>query len=334
MPDLVFEDFHKGQWHCGGDYPKVHLTKVTHQAASIEAYVWMCNINIDFDGSSTAYGPEKLKPADHLGNAFSKDKGWFGVTSYSIAERDEINAPYIKQGKNPPILLDTDDKLGKSTTLSGRRLHNKAVEPQIRFPVVQQAANKDPHPGFYVSATSRPKGPEYLQSSFTDASKVAFGALSGRLRTLGGLELGDCGLSIRLDKDAQSGWAYEDSGGEKSNAVAECSHKVFLDLGGVGHNNNFQVGYIVFPRSKRKDGDAKASIGEKLRLLAQADNADQLVRLIAYCGLAGKGGSGLKLWEQEQAKNGPDAAKVKQPPAYLHVINGLRAWGYTGSPRM
>ena len=55
------------------------------------------------------------------------------------------------------------------------------------------------------------------------------------------------------------------------------------------------------------------------------------MRLIAYAGLAGKGKSGLKLLEDDQAKKGFDPAKVKLP-AYHHVINGLRAWGYTGSP--
>jgi hypothetical protein len=62
---------------------------------------------------------------------------------------------------------------------------NPALLKKGKYPVIQQAKNGDPNPGYYVSQTSRKNGPDYLQSSYVDASQVAFGALSGGLKALG-----------------------------------------------------------------------------------------------------------------------------------------------------
>jgi hypothetical protein len=162
---LEFQDVSSGNWHCGHDYPKVFVTKVYHWGTGIEAFVWMSNVNIDFDGSSNAYGPPAMGPADNLANAGNSAQGWFGLVSYSVAERDQINERLRKAGSPERIKLDTGQGLGLRTTLKGRSLivegKNKVVEPQVRFPVIQQAINGDPRPGFYVSATPHPTGPEY-----------------------------------------------------------------------------------------------------------------------------------------------------------------------------
>jgi hypothetical protein len=335
-------DFYSGKWHCGRDYPTVYLIKLYNWNTGVEAFVWMSNVNVDYDGSPTAYGPDG-KGDDNLGNAGKYDttKGWYGVASYSLAERDEINARLEKQGSQERIKLDTTPGLGVSTTLKGRRLNGKVVEPQIRFPVIQQSINGDPKPGHYVSATSkvaRADLEEYQQNRYADASATAFGALSGMLRKKGNVALGDYGLAIRLDQEnaaltKTSGFSFQDSGGENDWAVGECSQKVFTDLGGVGHDNNFPVGYVVFPRSKRYDGDVKVGIQDRLRLLTAADNQDDLPLLLAFCAQAGKGRSGYQLWKAYKAKTGLDAVKARRPLRYLNAIDGLQEWGYTGSPR-
>jgi hypothetical protein len=334
---LEFEDVRNGHWHCGGDYPKVFVTRVFNDSLGFDADVWVSNINIDFDGASNAYGPNN-KGEDNLANAFNATQGWFGCASYSEQERDRINAQLQKSGSPRRIKLDTSKAMGLMTALQGRDWYEGGkkhhLEPQLRFPVVQQAINGDPRPGFYVSATARPKGPEYLQGSHVDSAEVPFGALSGLLKKTGHFDLGDFGLGVRLDSDKSSGFTYLDSGGAESNAVGECSYKVFSELGGVGHNNNFTTGFIVFPGSRRADGEAKVGIADQLRKLSMVDNADELVRLIAYCGQVGKGRSGLEAWKQVQALPGDKRVKVSRPTNYLNVLNGLRTWGYPGYPTM
>src|SRR5262249_37271709 len=294
-----------------------------------------------YDGSPTAYGPDDSGD-DHLSNAGKNDttKGWYGVASYSLAEREEINARLEKKGSQQRILLDTKQGLGVRTTLTGRKLNGKVVESQVRFPVIQQSINGDRKPGYYVSATSRVADKtleEYQQSRYVDASAIPSGALSEKVRDLGNVSLGDHALAIRLDREnaaltETSGFTFVDSGGNNW-AVGECSQKVFTDLGGQGVDNNFIVGYIVFPRSKRADGDVKAGVQERLRLLTMADNADELALLLAFCAQAGKGGSGLRLWNAYKAKTGLEAVKARRPSRYLNAIDGLIEWGYTGSPR-
>jgi hypothetical protein len=69
MGYLEFTDFFSGKWHCGGDYPKVFVTRVYHWGTGIEAFVWVSNVNLDFDGQPDAYGPPAKGPKDYLVNA-------------------------------------------------------------------------------------------------------------------------------------------------------------------------------------------------------------------------------------------------------------------------
>jgi hypothetical protein len=248
-----------GNWHTV-DFPYVPLIKVAWDTRPSHAlaYVFFGHVNIDFDGSPTAYGPAKMNPDDALGNAGNASQGWFGVASYAKTH------PLVK---NKTIKIDQE-----------------APEFQGKFPVVQQERNGDPKPGYYVSSTPHPVGHDYLQNSYVDASKVAFGALDKRLIPLG-VHLGDFGLAIRHDKTLQSGFYYEDMGGTKF-ALGECSQRVWKDLGGVRlqkqkrsatpsvridlddgkkhtipsvpffmdtgkfvNDNNFPVSFIIFPRS-------------------------------------------------------------------------------------
>lgn len=260
-------------WRTGSDYENITLTKISWDTSpeKAEAYVFFGYVNIDYDGSPTAYGPAGIQPPpdDYLGNAWSEKHGWFGVIALSE------NDPLVKNGsakidKKPELL-----KMGK-------------------YPVIQQAKNGDPKPGYYVSATPRPSGPRHHQNSYIDASQIAFGALDRYLEKLG-VGLGDYGLAIRHDQFLQSGFYFVDMGGWKR-SLGECSHKVGKNLGGSrkgNHfNNNFPVSFIVFPKSSGfvpgaahqifKEDEIKASIKPLLKWLSLAENARELALLMGF----------------------------------------------------
>ena len=315
MPTLVFKDHPATQWRNGSDFPQVALTALAWDSEPDKpvAYVFFGHVNIDYDGSPTAYGPPGITPLpdDDLANAWSDEGGWFGV--YSLKPDD----PLVAQGK---AVIDQRPEL----------LHKG------KYPVVQQEANGDPQPGYYVSTTPQPSGPGHLQTSYVDASQVAFGALSGRLAALG-FKLGDYGLAIRHDKKLQSGFYFVDRGGSQSWALGECSHKVGKDLGGSGRanrfNNNFPVSFIVFPDTftmdaskgtpSMSDEEIKTEVDLLLADLARADNASHLALLMAMNEVAPQ--------HKPPGKAGLDkylAGGVAKPSHYANVVEGLGNYGY------
>jgi hypothetical protein len=337
MPKLVFKD-HPAIWRVGQDYPQVPLTRVSWDSAPdlAVAYVFFGHPNIDFDGSSMAYAPEGHvpQPLDDLKNAVDKKTdSWVGVVAMSQTD------PLVK--KEVVKIDDTDPSLEKHGL----------------FPVVQQAKNGDPHPGYYVSCSPRASGPAYLQSSHLDASEVSFGALSGKLRGLG-FHLGDYGLAIRHNQDLQSGFYFGDAGAN-NHALGECSHHVGLNLGGSGRakhfNNNFPVSFIVFPasftfdpgpemavpRAYREeenkyalgqgalpaipDEDIAVQVKSLLIDLSRADNAEELALLMGFNEIAPKhvprGTSKLEAYRKAPKD-------TLRPINYLTIVQGLRRWGY------
>jgi hypothetical protein len=280
MRNLVFENL-PGDWHVGSDFPSVPLTKVAWDTSPHHAlaYVFFGQVNIDFDGSPTAYGPAGIHPPpdDDLGNAGNATQGWFGV-----------------------MALTPDDPL---VTNKLAQIDRTAPRLLGKFPVVQQRKNGDPKPGYYVSTTPQAHGRPYLQKSYIDASQVPFGALDGRLRPLG-VNLGDFGLAIRHDQNLQSGFYFVDKGGTKF-ALGECSHRVGKDLGSTGAaghwNNNFPVSFILFPRSSTQvqqrrpfghlqdpniielsDTSIMAALQPRLFELSRATNAQDLALLMGF----------------------------------------------------
>jgi hypothetical protein len=341
MAKLVFKD-HPATWRVGQDYPQIPLTRVSWDNAPdlAVAYVFFGHPNIDFDGSSMAYAPEghQPQPLDDLKNAVDKKTNtWVGVVSMRPTD------PLVKKG-----IVKIDDSDPK-------------LEKDGKFPVVQQAKNGDPHPGYYVSCSPRASGPEYLQDSHLDASAVSYGALSGKLAKLG-FHLGDYGLAIRHDQSLQSGFYFADAGAD-NHALGECSHHVGLNLGGSGRakhfNNNYPVSFIVFPgsftvdpgsdyvvpRAYRKevdeyamrqstlpaipDDDIAREIKPLLLDLSQADNAEELALLMGFNEVAPlhvpRGTSRLEAFR----KNAKDALR---PINYLTIVQGLRALGYVMTP--
>lgn len=281
MSRLLFKDF-RG-WRNGRDFPDVTLTRVSLDSAPEKAlaFVFFGHVNLDFDGSPTAYGPLRLNPDDTLGNAGNTAQGWFGVASaapgHPFVVRKLVEIDQTAPGFHP----NGDTKLA------------------AEFPVVQQAKFGDPKPGFYVSTTPRNLAHKlgaitaFRQNSFVDASKVAFGALDRFLRSEHDVQLGDFGLAVRHDQNRQCGFSFVDVGGWK-HALGECSHRVGLDLGvrkfGPGRwDNNFPVSFIVFPRTAIStsfdavwgDERIEASLKAVLRGLAEAENAHDLPLLMA-----------------------------------------------------
>src|SRR6185295_509138 len=87
-----------------------------------------------------------------------------------------------------------------------------------------------------VSTTSKtnPDGSAslYEQSHYLDAASVPYCALSTGI-TSQGIRGGDFGLALRLDTFETASFTFLSGEGSNSNAVGECSYKVFLDIGGT-----------------------------------------------------------------------------------------------------
>lgn len=315
MANLVFAD-NSNNWHCV-DFPNLALTQVSWDTSPDTplAYVFFGHVNVDFDGSPTAYGPPGISPPpdDDLGNAGNDDQGWFGLLALSP------NDPLVLNGS---VTIDT----------------NPAMNKKGKFPVVQRAENGDPSPGYYVSTSPHANGPIYLQSSYIDASQIAFGALSGRLAALG-FSLGDYGLAIRHDQNLQSGFYFVDTGAN-TYALGECSHKVGKNLGGSGRaahfNNNYPVSFIVFPGTFTIDPSAPPSIPDDqiktalqplLAKLSTADNAADLALLMGFNETnppnRPQGTSKLAAYKSKPGSQLPTNAST--------LLGSLQAFGYSAS---
>ncbi|HMF55616.1 MAG TPA: hypothetical protein VK619_04595, partial [Pyrinomonadaceae bacterium] len=300
-------------WYNGGDFPSVPLTKVAFDTTPHHAlaYVFFGHVNIDYDGSPTAYGPVGINPPpdDDLGNAGNAAQGWFGVMSYAP------DHPLVTSGK---VRIDQD-------------------APQFlgKFPVIQRKENGDPKPGYYVSTGPQSHGHEYLQNSYIDASQVPFGALDKRLIPLG-FNLGDFGLAIRHDQNLQSGFYFVDMGASKY-ALGECSHRVGKDLGGTGRgshfNNNFPVSFIIFPRSsvqvpgmilELSDNVIMEAIRQRLVELSRASNAKELVLLMGFNAVSPPN----KPRGKEQLDDYLHNPGRPKPPNYVTILLGLATFGF------
>ena len=281
MSKLLFKDF--SGWRNGREFLDIALTRVSldTQPDKALAFVFFGHVNLDFDGSPTAYGPARLNPDDSLGNAGNAAQGWFGVASAAPAN------PFVTRN-----LVEID------RTAPGFHRDGNPKLP-IQFPVVQQARFGDPKPGFYVSTTPRNLAHSlgaitaYRQNSYVDASKVAFGALDRFLQNKHNVQLGDFGVAVRHDHNRQSGFSYYDMGGW-NHALGECSHRVGSDLGvrklGFGRwDNNFPVSFIVFPQTAissqfslvPNDATIKSNLTAVMSELARAENAHDLPLLMA-----------------------------------------------------
>jgi hypothetical protein len=326
MANLVFKD-HAQVWHCGHDYPKVPLTRISLDTAPDKAiaYVFFGHVNIDYDGSPTAYAPPEHKsplPDDDLGNAWDDDNGWFGVLARAPGD------PLVRQG-----LLKLDQRASL--------LHNG------QYPVKQQAKSTwtlkdgtvmnhpgDPNPGYYLSTCSNRIGPVHLQTSYADSSRISYGALSDPLAALG-FSFGDVGLALRHDGDYQSGFYFLDGGG-KGRKIGECSHKVGKNLGGSGRGKNFDnnhpASFLIFPGSSqgglaafRSDDQINDSLKPLVRHLSYASNAFELALLMTFNQISPlnmpQGTSKLEAFRKQKGR-------PPNPSTYNTIVRALKEYGW------
>ena len=331
MADLDFKPL-PGHWHNGNDFGKVEVTKITGPPGVL-ALLYTCYVNIDYDGAADAYGPPGKITLDSLQDA-GYQHWYYGLLAiHPQAHTQDFNDNSYKEftiGSKGPLVKNHYHL----------ELDTRYPDSKGRCPVVQKTG---PQKGYYISATPHHHGPIFEQSSYTDASSVAFGALSGNLTSIGGVQRKDFGLAIRHNQPMQSAFYFDDAGGTKgytAEALGECSYKVFLDLGGPkkvpGHtpNNNFFVSFLVFPRSNTGDtseGGICSGIGLQLERICEADNSYELPLLMGFAGMAGKGKSGmdgLKAWR----KMSTDEKMRVVPPNYLNIALGLTVYGFRGDP--
>jgi len=314
MPRLVFKEV-SGNWHTN-DFKNVSLVKITFDTSPGHAlaYVFFGHVNMDFDGSSTAYGPARLNPDDSLKNAGNATQGYYAV--YALSPND----PLVRRGH---VTIDRG-----------------APNFQGKFPVVQRKENFDPHPGYYVSTTPRSADPKrpYKQSSYVDSAEIAYGALDGRLKALG-VDMGDFGLALRHDQNMQSGFYFVDAGKNKY-ALGECSHKVGKNLGVTRlpngkYDNNFPVSFILFPGSRKlrpqlfqslKDAEIEKAMRPRLVELARAENADELPLLMGFNEVRGGVPQGKKKLDAYLKKPGSP-----KPSSYATIKLGLVTFGFQPS---
>jgi hypothetical protein len=308
-----------GNWRSGYHWKEgtVFVTRVT---GPVTALVYMAGVNIDYDGSPTAYGPPTKPGDDKLEHAGPGQYGWYGVKALSIAE-----AAAIRKAE--------EDKKKRSNP--GFKAIRPIVDPTATkdvndaFPVIQQAG--EPSPGHYVSKTAtvfNASYPSYRQEYYWDSSKYPYGALSGKLRSIGEVQLHDFGLGVRLDRAAQTVFAFKDAGRDDF-SLGEVSQKVFKNLGGViASQNDFPVAYIVFPGSSAGKQTAanqfEPGVKEQLGKLALADNAEELPLLLAFYADAGRGRSGLPLLQTFQK----DRSSFPRLANFRLVLAGLRNLGW------
>ena len=244
-----------------------------------------------------------------MGNAGNAAQGWFGVMS-----------------------LRPDDSL---VTSKRALIDQTAPKFKGKFPVIQQAKNGDPNPGYYVSTTPQAHGPAHHQNSYIDASRIPFGALDGRLQRLG-FSPGDYGLAVRHDENLQSAFYFADAGASRF-ALGECSHRVGKDLGGSGRashfNNNFPGSFIIFPRSgsllpkmilELSDTTIESGLRPRLFDLSQASNAQDLTLLMGFNEVAPPT---LPRGKEKLAEYLGRPGRPK-PHNYVTILLGLATFGF------
>jgi hypothetical protein len=301
--DLRFEDVH-GDWHCGSDYKQIKVTKVTGPG-DCTLFIYVCNMQLDFDGGYNAYGPHGTAHLDSIDNAGPSAKhGWYGVKA---------------------LTPEDAGKAGVQVDVHAKK------DVKGRYPVIQGPGQ--PYPGLYVSQSSmaaNPNLPEWDQRRYIDAATVPFGALGGLLAHKG-IILGDQCLSLRLDKGLSCAYSFDDTAPSGGN-LAECSYATFSALGGVRrgkhYQNNFLLCHMAFVNS------ANTSINTIFNKLSSATNAADLPLFIAYQMKAGPAHSGLELLKKHRHSS-PEQRLHLHPPPMLHAaIMGLQMCGYMNAGQL
>ncbi len=308
---LVFQDI-PGSWKTD-DYRDVALTSIAWDNApeTVIAFAYFGHPALDDDGSPTAYHPNDI--GDDRLSSGRDENGWFGVVSYS-----EAKAPTGAVLDLRPEMRGGDGK----------------------YPVIQQASNGDPSPGYYVSATSAViEGyGNHQQSRYYNAKTVPFGALAGRLKRQG-VDLGDYGLAIRHNQIKCSPFRMLDAGGSGKWSLGEVSRRVITNLGGnpsrngnrVNYGNDYPTSFLIFPGFEKDfsgpftETDISPTIQTILSRLSAATNARDLALLLALNEVPpGQATPGKAALDRFFAS--PNSSL---PAHYANVVASLRANGFS-----
>jgi hypothetical protein len=265
--------------HFADRYNKVSVFEVSGGRNGFAAFVYMCRLNLDLDGSLNTYGydnPAKGSVQKNLVPLESWHRGRKGVsnaTSERVGLGNACGDPgdgskgwqnflkgtrnfywagikAVSKQQNLTLKLSIDDRPELEAGLDTYARHGKA--PVLKpvgsgyFPVVQ------PDTGYYISGTSvvgdASLSPydahRYLNS---EVVPYAVWATHWNHMILDGKSVrqGDFGLAIENSTGASMGYVYGDSG--TPNKVGECSKKL-NDALGRGKGTGL-VTFIAFPGS-------------------------------------------------------------------------------------
>lgn len=271
-------NFKKTAGHFADRFNNVSVFQVSGGRNDFAAFVYMCRLNLDLDGSKTTYGydnPAKGSIQKNLAPLESWHKGWKGVsnsTSEKVGLGNACGDPndgtkgwqnFLNGNRNfywaglksatkleaaaqkPKLLLDDRPELE-----AGLETYAKDGKPVLKpvgsgyFPIVQ------PDTGYYISGTSiigNSALSKYDANRYLDSAVVPYAVWANHWSniSIGGkkLQQGDFGLAIENATGATTGYVYGDSG--TPNKVGESSQKLHKALGA----GNGLVTFIAFPGS-------------------------------------------------------------------------------------
>jgi hypothetical protein len=259
-------------------FSNVSVFEVSGGRNNFSAFVYMCRLNLDLDGTATTYGydnPAKgstqknLEPLEiwsqkvwnkkalshsyrekvGLGNACGDPgDGSKGHKNFLAGNRNFYWAGLRALSKDQARIqkLTIDDR---AELEAGLETYAKDGKPQLKpvgsgyFPVVNTQT------GYYISGTSLAAdggASVYSADHYLDSTVVPYAVWANHWLniSLGGhkLHLGDFGLAINNDTGASTGYVYGDSG--TADKVGESSQKLHKAVGGAG-----LVTFIAFPGS-------------------------------------------------------------------------------------
>ena len=294
---------------------------------------YQCPLNVDWDGSSTAYGvdrPGKDFPLqkglqaheygqDGLFRSGKGDDGtWAGVYSATETEARNILTSDIKFG----------DDLKERLALLPQFLDTRFKDIQQKSPVVQIVDYNSIKKGYYVSqcpATADPTAKPWDQHRYHDAANIAYGALSDGLMNLGP-SLNDYGLIIRNSTGKSVGFFFGDRAGTGSDKVGESSGFVKTTLAPGRNEEDETFSFFVFPGSgkgvpsKQAPDSIDMVVPFRMRSLFMAKNSRDLAVLTVR-------GSSMLTSKAAEMTPAEKASYQRVKPAFMRL-----GWDPDGSP--
>jgi hypothetical protein len=324
-------------------FSPVSVFQVTGGRNNFAAFVYMCRLNLDLDGSWNSYGydnPAKGSIQKHLdplegvatarsqlgglGNACgdpndkAKSKGF---KNFFARNRNfywaGIRAVTKLQAKQMHLMIDDRPELE-----AGLETYARDGVPKLKpvgsgyFPVI------NPKTGYYISGTSVAADGSlsvYNPDHYLNSTVVPYAVLANHWKTIhiGGkkVQKGDFGLAIENNTGASMAFVYGDTG--TPNKVGECSQKLNNALGG----GTGLVTFIAFPGS-----GSGPTLGKNPELLIPVKVLAQTLKLQANASdLAMR----LALGRELPAATAGVSLNSHQSRLYKNFMSGLSAWTMT-----